>query len=258
MNEYTSNLLVRVYSFLKVIPTYFSIIFSPTNLHMERSYEFGFAKEFLDPGVLGGTLILATIAAIGIFLWRRKHYAPAFGIAWFLVTLIPISGIIVPVAGIIYEHYLYMPMIGLAFALGCGLKHLYESSETRNRRLLAASGILVFATLIPLTALRNTEWKNEKIFFLSTLADVPTSNRVWDNLAMLYFTEGKYREAARALETSLKLNPYVPQGHYYLGLAYEKLGAFAAAEQEYIIASKLAPGVSQPLETLRNLKNNKK
>ena len=51
-------------------------------------------------------------------------------------------------------------------------------------------------------------------------------------LAILYYRQGRYRDAIKLLEKSVKVNPSFEDGHYYLGLSYLKLNDHFNSEIE--------------------------
>ncbi len=250
-NIYTENLAVRIFTFLKTIPVYLSTLFNPTGLHMERSYELGIETGFFNSGTLVGFLILTTLGILGIIAWRKNKPIYAFGALWFFATMFPISGIAVPVAGLIYEHYLYAPIIGLALLFGLGWSYLRQISGKNS--LATGLAILLVANLIFLTIQRNRDWRDEITFYNQTLKYVPQSERVWNSLSMTYIKKEDFLGAEQALKASLLIQPNDPQTHYYLGSVYKENNNFNEAEKEYKIAIKLAPQTLLPRQALYEL-----
>jgi len=61
-----------------------------------------------------------------VIFFRRRPEIP-FGLLWFFVGMVPVSNIFVPVSGLIYEHWLYLPLIGVFIAV----YYLIEKSITQ-------------------------------------------------------------------------------------------------------------------------------
>lgn len=119
---YATSIVVRLLTFSKVIWQYFGLLLFPYPLHMERKIDLVTSIFSIWP--LLTTLCLFTIVASAIYECKKlKKLYIAFGSAWFFSALLPVSGII-PINGILYEHWLYLPMIGF-FILCIGLLNLF-------------------------------------------------------------------------------------------------------------------------------------
>jgi hypothetical protein len=73
-----------------------------------------------------GLLVLGAVA------WRSTTL-PALGVAWWLLTLAPV----LPLLKQHYQHYLYVPMAGLAMALGSGLEWALRVPHATRRPMSA-------------------------------------------------------------------------------------------------------------------------
>ena len=72
--------------------------------------------------------ILLAFTAVAAFGWRSTRL-PAMGLAWWLLTLAPV----LPLLKQRYLHYLYVPLAGLAIALGAGFEWLAVGSRAGLR-----------------------------------------------------------------------------------------------------------------------------
>jgi tetratricopeptide (TPR) repeat protein len=55
------------------------------------------------------------------------------------------------------------------------------------------------------------------------------------------YRKKRYRDAVRMLNHAARVRPESPMAHYYLGLSYAALGAFAEAEKAYLEALRRDP-----------------
>ncbi|MEK7217708.1 MAG: hypothetical protein AAB640_01565 [Patescibacteria group bacterium] len=111
-NLYSENLHYRLFTFMHVLVDYFKLLFVPTGLHMERSMTVH-TSLFQWPVWLGALIIFGIL---GMLYWLYKNRHPDFKIwlfGWgvFFIALGPVSGI-TPINALIYEHWLYLPMVG--------------------------------------------------------------------------------------------------------------------------------------------------
>src|SRR5260221_7729681 len=99
-NQYTRSLAIRLFTFCKVLWTYLGLLLWPYPLHMERSIEL--VRSFFSFWVLGILGLFGGLGIFGIFEIKKRGTAwILFGLLWFLIMLVPSSGII-PINGILY------------------------------------------------------------------------------------------------------------------------------------------------------------
>jgi len=240
VTEYTAHFSVRLFTFLKISPSYFSLLFWPAHLQMERSNAIIPATSFFEPLVLMGTIIIILLVMVIVNTWKK---APeySFGVLWFLVLLFPSSGILVPVAGIIYEHYLYAPLIGLAFIFGLAWYSFYKKANLSWRYFLLTLLVILLALSIRQSARRNLEWRDEITFYTNTLQYSPKSLQMNNNLGLAYINKGDFPAAEKVYLTAIKFNPFSPEPHHNLGNLYYRTGRLNEAIQEYQAALKILP-----------------
>src|SRR5262249_8525577 len=71
----------------------------------------------LTPGrVVGCTLLLAALTAAAAFCWQSRPHL-AVGWLWYLVTLLPVAGIIQVGAQAMADRYTYLPLVGPIVAI---------------------------------------------------------------------------------------------------------------------------------------------
>lgn len=250
---YLASIWTRAITFLSVLPDYFSFIFAPIGLHMERSFGIEIPTSFFDPMVLLGAAITLALGALGIFAWK-KHPAYTFGVLWFFIMMFPVSGILTPVAGILYEHYLYAPIIGIAFLIGLSAHALYEKiSNARGHNALLSVGIAVVMLLIGQTASQNTYWKDGVTFYTETLRYVPQSSKILNNLGMEYAARGNFTGAEEVYRSAIRFSPLSPIPLHNLGNLYYQTGQFDKAIESYRAAIKVSPKSVLPYLALHRL-----
>ena len=69
----------------------------------------------------------------------------------------------------------------------------------------------------------------------------PLDAGAWLSLGQVYFLEKKYDEAAKALKTSIELDPLsYPEVYFYLGRVYLEQGKYEESRSNFSKAAKLA------------------
>lgn len=196
---------------------YLGLSFYPARLHFFRAVP---APEGpLEWPVIQGLTLLAALILLSWISWRA-HREVTLGILWFLISLFPVLNLI-PLNAPMMEHWLYLPLIGLALAFVGGLRIVAERvGETRG----AAIGLILLAVLLSAkTVARNAEWKDLARVFSQDVAAFPTSGRAWIWLADALKHQQRWSEAVDAYKTALSLNPH-PQALVGLADALAAMG----------------------------------
>ncbi|MBI4363281.1 MAG: tetratricopeptide repeat protein [Candidatus Doudnabacteria bacterium] len=236
-NIFTSSVWVRILTFFRILAVYFYLIFWPQILHMERSVDL--ATSFFQTDVILGALIFVTLLAIA-FLGFKKYPVLTFGLLWFFIGLAPTSNIAVPINGLLYEHWLYVPIIGIALAVFELGSRLVKNFPKLLKPVLAAV-CLIFLALNIRTIARNNDWDNSLRFYNQVLAYAPESYRVTNNLGMEYAERGFHEQAIFTYYKAIALDDSNPVAYHNLANSYRDTGKFDLAVKYYEKAIELDP-----------------
>ena len=254
-NIYSSHLYVRIFTFLKILLIYFKLLIIPTGLHMELGMDP--QLSFWNwPVLLGGLIVLGLIFLL-FYLYRRssnslnaKPYTLNpfsvwfFGIGWFFVALAPVSGI-TPINALIYEHWLYLPMVGFFFIISYYLSKLIIYLKNSRRivplgvLITLLAGYLVFFSVQSIK--RNIIWGKPIPFYEDILKYEPDSVRINNNLGNMYYNEGNIAKAEESYRKAVAEEDIFPQPHFNLGSILQSKGDIFGAIQEYKKAIELDP-----------------
>ena len=221
---------------LRLFSLYLGIIFYPAHLSLFRTVPV--PQSIFEWQVTLGAVSLIGLVLLACFFWSIRR-AVSFGILWFLISIFPVLNLTLLNAPIM-EHWLYLPLIGLAVALVGGLRSLAErAGEIRG----AAIGLILLALLLSArTVTRNTEWSDLVKLFSQNVASYPTHFRAWLWLAEAAKAEGSWSEAAQAYKASLAINPNQNQAWVGLSEALSLAGREDEAEMTLTQAAAVPPG----------------
>ena len=238
-NFFTSNFYFRLFTFFRILTVYFGLLFWPLNLHMERSVEV--ATFLFSPSVIFGAVIFFGLLAMAFAKFRRSPIL-SFGIFWFFIGLFPTSNVFVPINGLLYEHWLYLPLIGIFLVLvwlGTSFAEKYPGLAPKTAGLGIFTVFLVFLSV--LTVDRNGNWRDPITFYEQTLKYAPDSYRVINNLGMAYADKGERENAEITYKKAIILDPSNAVAYHNLGNTYRETGKKDAAMENWQIAVKLDP-----------------
>ena len=250
-NVFTQDISVRLFTFLSVLPSYIGLLFAPLTLHAERSSTI-YTSLFYPLPLIGLLIILVFIAGFVIGIKKNKPLL-CFGIAWFFISLFPVSNIFVPVNALITEHWLYIPFFGFLLIIGSVADQIKRINSGAVRVIGVILIGLYFSFFAARTYARNREWSDPIVFYEQTLRHSSSSIRVINNLAMLYANKNNFEKAKYYYEKAISQGDIYPQPHHNLGNMYANLGEYEKAEKEYLRAIKIDRTFSFSYNSLYNL-----
>ncbi len=241
--RYTQDIFIRFTSFMRAMWEYLVLIFYPRDLY--------FIKPPLAYSYLGwqGWIGLFTMAGGGIIAWLVRRSTPTltFAYLWFFIALFPVSGIVIPVNAIYFEHWMYLPIV----AVGITVALLYDSL---NARFAKWAFVVLFIIALSLFAYRtierNKEWADPVLFYERELAHYASAT-AYNQLGYEYFKQLKPKRAVEYYKKAIELNDTYPHPHVNLAMLYLTGNNTAAAVEEYYLALQIDPNFIMALRGLK-------
>jgi hypothetical protein len=231
----------------RVWAKYVQLVLWPGALSVDYSYDaFPVSTTIADPRAIASVVALGLLAGVAWSSWRLGRRG-GLGLAWAGVALLPVSHV-VPFRELLAEHYLYVPMMGLAVAVS-GMLDGALARWSGRRPVLIASAVMVLAALMTRTIVRNRDWRDRITLWSATVAVVPRCARAQYNLGQAYFERSRLADAERAWLTAAALQPDDRETTRGLAMVYYRLGnhELAAAKIDAVIAAKPDDGEAQTL-----------
>ena len=248
---------------------------------------------YLHPNLPGGTPWAAwQVAGAGLLLlglsWlaTRRRYALT-GWLWYLVTLLPVIGLVPLGPEAMADRYTYLPLVGLFVIAAWGGGELIAKGPSRGRwarRAAVACAVALLAVCLARTYVQSLFWTNALTLYLHAL-DVEPENpvihqqlaRIWTvleepdeaiehyrrvlevepgngpvryRLAGLLVAQGEVDEAIDEYRRLLEVDPDVAEAHSNLGVLLERLGLRDQAIEHYRRALAVRPDYPDALFSL--------
>ncbi len=230
-------------------------------------------------------LVLGGITAFALACWKREPYLIA-GWSWFVVGLLPVSGIIPFASHFMADRYTYLPSIGLFAALVWFAAALAEHRPILQRAAwgIAAASVLACSVV---SYVNVHYWRDNYTLFTRAVRIVPHSSLMHSGLASAYLQRNELGPAEEELRTALRLNPSsihdekrlaglllltdraqesasmyaqiaekepdVAMNYLLLALALEKTGDLASARESAERAQQLDPNNPDIVDAVRRL-----
>jgi tetratricopeptide (TPR) repeat protein len=177
------------------------------------------------------TFMLAVVTTVILIHWRRMPYL-LVGWLWYLVTLLPVIGLLQVGGQSMADRYTYLPQIGLAIAVVWTLAAATERLGIRAIPALASAAIL--AALAAAAWLQTTYWRDSESLWTRELSFPQYNNPVSHyNFGLVLAEKGNHRAAVEQYEAGLLRDPTDEASLLNLGLSYEALGSADAAIAQY-------------------------
>lgn len=210
---------------------------SPLYLHpsYDRAHWNPFGAETL------GAAVVLIIVTIGVTWTSRKRPLSCFCWWWFVITLLPVVGLIQVGAQAYADRYSYVPHIGLiAFLVWEVDERLQSWSGSRAWQMGLAAALILGSTW--LTVQQVAVWRDSATLWQHAIRLNPANFIAHANLAAWYGFLNRPEDSIREYQEVLKLRPDDAESHFDLALFQHRLGQLAEAEERYRDVLKLAPG----------------
>ena len=224
--------LVRFENSLVSYVAYFLQTLWPADLAVFYPYPTG---SLLLPAVIAG-IVLAAATVWVIRAFPRQPYLTV-GWFWYLITLLPVIGLIQVGAQARADRYTYIPMVGLAIALVWGVS---DALDRWPRIQITAAAALCLACLA--LTWRQLQYWRDSIALYRHAIDVTSENYVARfNLAVVLEKRGDRAEAVSQLRETVRIRPRFAPAHSALGQLLAEQGHPEQALPELQTALSLNP-----------------
>jgi tetratricopeptide (TPR) repeat protein len=202
---------------LHILTLYVSLFVAPISLSLV--HDVTEVTSALDIRVIVGAAVLAALLWLAAG-WRRREPLITFGIAWFLLVLIPSAALIVvadkgqPMA----EHRVYLASCGLFLAVAAAWVQVVQYLTLNVRRPIAVGAVIVaVAGLGTLTVVRNGVWSDPVRLWQDAARKAPRTYMAQYGVGESFRAAGDCEAAVPAYQRAIRLRPTLEDG--YLGLA---------------------------------------
>ena len=266
----------------RVMVTYLRLLFIPLNQNLD--YDYPIYNTLFQLPVFASILFLTLILVTAIRI-SSKYRLLSFGIFWFFLALLPESSIM-PVQDVIFEHRLYLSMLGYSIFLVSAVYYLFKNRSIKVTVLILLLTIHWYAIL---TYNRNLDWKDEftlckdivrkspkkprsyvhlgnayaqKGMFnqsidslIKAIEIAPNYNDAYYNLGAVYYEKGDFDKAILYLSEAIKIDPVDFEAYYYRGMSFSNKKEYASAISDFIRVLRINPRYIESYRVLANAYN---
>lgn len=221
---------------MKVLPIYARLLILPMNQSID--YYIPLIYTLLNPWVLiTGTVLIVLLVGSARMIYLRKHTFFAFGVLFMAVALL-VEASIFPIADVLVEHRLYLPMAGFSMLVPLAL---YRAFRSRYRLLHVVVIVALIGSYTFLTYQRNAQWMSPRTLWASAVRTDPKNPRAHYNLGLEYYKDGQTDLAFAHYTRAIELRPSYSRAHNNLGIILLGLRQYEYAAYHFARAVETAP-----------------
>lgn len=191
-------------------------------------------------------LVAVTLAVI---LLRRRSPYLLTGWLWFLITLLPVIGIIQVGVQAMADRYSYLPFVGLGIVAAWGIPQAMPGGLVRRVVLtalaLALAGLWSWRTVVQVGY-----WRDSETLFRHSLAVTGENEVALNGLANALIAQARLEDALPYLERAARMNATNAETFYNLGTVYQGMGRSDSAIAYYQQAIQVNPSYSRAYNNL--------
>jgi tetratricopeptide (TPR) repeat protein len=165
--------------------------------------------------VAGSGVVLSAISCCAIVNARRRPFL-LVGWLWYLVSLLPMIGLIQVGRQQMADRYVYFPLLGIYAAIAWTVPTLMPASMSGRRFLpILATGIV--GTFAAIAFVQVGYWRDSVTLYRHSLAAAEDNAQARIRLGTALLVRGEREEAMTHLQKAVELEPKNSQAHFALG-----------------------------------------
>ena len=189
--------------------------------------------------IAGAAVLLIGISVIAIRERSRRPYLFT-GWFWYVITLLPVIGLLQSGDQLMADRFTYVPLIGLFIIVAWGGAELLASEP--QLRDAAAPVSVAIVLVFALVAHRQVQyWKNSETLWRRALEVTAGNHRAHAGLAEVFAQQDKTDDAIAEYRQALRIVADQAEWRNNLGLLYARQNKVAEAMGQFAIATKVRP-----------------
>lgn len=241
-------LLTRVFVGLRSLVVYLWKIAVP--LDLLPLYAYPKTVSFLSPGYLV-PVVLVVVMLYGCIRTARKYPVWTAAGGYYLVTLLPVIGIIQVGNQAMADRYAYLPCLGPFLLLGLAASRIWSTAGLRSagKRTfefsLACAAVVLLSAVVSLTLKQISIWRNSVRLWSHVIESDPTGVPIaYNNRGLAYQEAGQREQALSDFTTAITTDPYnftAYLAYINRGNLFKEMGWKYRAMEDFTMAAVLNP-----------------
>ncbi|MBI5644003.1 MAG: tetratricopeptide repeat protein [Deltaproteobacteria bacterium] len=186
-------------------------------------------------------VLFAAISIAAVITFKRKKI---FIAAWlyYVITLIPVIGIVQVGAQAAADRYTYLPALSLFLLVGSGAGYAFSRFDKKARTMLVLAAIAYGALMSFLTYNQIKIWKDSIALWSHEISIYPDDAPVaYTNRGIALGQSNRIDEALADFSSAIKIKPNMIEAYYNRALAFSVIGRYNEAIEDLTAAIRLKP-----------------
>jgi len=175
----------------------------------------------------GAALLIVGLSCGAVRVFKQYPYL-AVGWLWYLVTLVPVIGLLQAGEQAMADRYTYIPLTGVFIIVAWGASDLLAKYRFR-KMVLAIFAVIILTALTARAYCQVGHWYSAVTLFENAVTATPDNGLAHNNLGTALYETGKLDEAILHFKKALEIRPEFIEALNNLGAAYYKRGDYDAA-----------------------------
>ncbi len=237
---------VRMLVAAKSLIDYLTRMVFPFNLIPFYPYPQAGGVSLAHPAYILSIVFLAGVSLLCIFLAKKqKLWLSAW--SYFVITLLPVLGIMQVGSQATADRYTYLPSIGPFLLMGVAVSQIAARINAQKglmkalRVFIVAIAIFIMISLISLTLEQIRTWRNTTILWTHAIETSPGVTNAYLNRALNFKRRGLLDKAIHDYNAAISLDPASFIAHYNLGNIYLSEERIDESIEQYQMALNARP-----------------
>jgi tetratricopeptide (TPR) repeat protein len=199
-----------------------------------------------SPEYPAAVVLVVVITAACLVMAKRQRFLLAVW-ACYVLTLVPVLGIVQVGGQAMADRYEYLPSIGPFLLLGLSVAWVHRRASYSPRKsklagLLAGSAVFIWVLVLAfLTIAQTAVWKNSMDLWSYVIHHDPKIPFAYLNRGSVYDSKGRFNQAIDDYNAAIDLDPGYYEAYVDRGNSFDKMGQFERAISDYSAAIALQP-----------------
>lgn len=176
---------------------------------------------------LSSGMLVAVISVLTVLSAKRHPYF-LVGWLWYIMTLVPVIGLVQVGRQSIADRYTYIPLIGLFIMIAWGIQIIVGDSRYRRVALSTVAGFILLA-FAACTWLQLRYWKDSITLFSHAVKTIDNNYIAHESLGYALAQSGRLDEAIYHYSESLRVSPEYERALTGMGNVLVKQGKIEEA-----------------------------
>jgi hypothetical protein len=196
---------------------------------------------------IGSIILITGITVFCICLWKRRQKVCGTVWAYYVITLLPVLGIIQVGNQAAADRYSYLPGLGPFFVMALIMsiickKDIIKGINLKNKnRFMIIALIFIVGLLSVKTIQQISIWQDSFTLWKTEMEKFPDAYISYRGLGGAYGERGENEKAIEYFNRSLELNPDDTLSYYNRGIIYGKSGLTDKAREDLSMAVSIEP-----------------